>query len=153
MYKISWSTGFSAPPDSLSTLCCSAVRTNLTDLRQLPHDKILLSGSLAVVNSSREISSSLSLTSSIPVTVFVDDGCTGFALLDIDFARQNKISLLPIVSPISVVLADKSSSSAGPIIFSTPPLQLSLGGHIETITFLVTSGLPSPPQSSLDETS
>ena len=114
-----------------------AIRTdnNFSNLLKPSHDKILLPGSLAVVNSSR----SSILQTSLPVSVFIDNGCTGFALMDIEFAKKFNIPLLPLSTPRPVLMADRTLSSHGPILFQTVPVRLSLGLHVETIEFLITS--------------
>ena len=59
--------------------------------------------------------------------------------MDIEFAKKFNIPLLPLSTPRPVLMADRTSSSHGPILFQTVPVRLSLGLHVETIEFLITS--------------
>lgn len=68
---------------------------------------------------------------------FLDSGATYDAFLDLDFARAKHFPLLPLNSPINLVIADGRTSSAGPITHYTD-LRLSIRGHTETLRFYVT---------------
>ena len=109
-------------------MACSAIRVNNFSSTSLSDDKILLQADLVVT-----YSSDLKTLSTI---AFVDDGCTGFALLDSDFASRNNIPLVPLDTSYSVTLAN--GSIAGRIDFKTKPLTLRLGHHQEEVSFLVT---------------
>jgi hypothetical protein len=68
---------------------------------------------------------------------FIDSGATYDAFLDLDFARAKRFPLLPLVSPVNLVIADGRTSSAGPITHYTD-LRLTIRGHTETLRFYVT---------------
>ena len=75
-------------------------------------------------------------TSTFDAIAFVDDGCSTHALMDRNFATQIGIGVAPLVTSLSVTLAD--GSSAGIIDSQTVPLVLRLGGHSEKIQFYIT---------------
>lgn len=52
------------------------------------------------------------------------------------FAKTYDIPMLPLDLPMTLELADGSSSSK--VTKVTPPMQMELGGHVETITFFIT---------------
>lgn len=93
------------------------------------YDKTLLPGSLVLLNSS------LRTTHHHPLTLFIDNGCSGFALLNEDLSRTLKIKTSPSDYPIPVFLAD--GSKAEPIILKSEPLHLRVGNHTEEIIFLI----------------
>ena len=91
-------------------LICSAIRTcELGEVSSLSADRLLLRGSLSGMGS--DVFSEQSLGNVLGVECFVDDGCSGFALMDFDFARLNGIKIIPLLSSeqFNVTLADGSS--------------------------------------------
>lgn len=73
----------------------------------------------------------------ISTTVFLDNGCSGFALMDKDFATLHKIPVVASDTTYTVSLAN--GSSGGMIQTQTTPLTLKLGSHSEQVCFLLTS--------------
>ena len=72
----------------------------------------------------------------VPVTVFVDDGSSGKALISSDTVKECNLLTSALQSPIPVSLADGSSST--PITHVTEPLKLQIGDHhCEELQFLV----------------
>jgi hypothetical protein len=73
----------------------------------------------------------------IPSTLFLDCGADSL-FMDEDFAKRNAIPLVPLSHPITVILADRKTSSSGLITHETTLLQLTIGGHVETCKFYIT---------------
>ena len=74
---------------------------------------------------------------SISPTLFLDCGADS-SFMDYDYATRFAIPLVPLSQPLAVVLADRKESSSGLITHETIPLQLHIGGHLETCKFFVT---------------
>ena len=71
-------------------------------------------------------------------TCFIDSGAdANFA--DSAFISNLQIQTIPLTHPILLLLADGGPAPSGPITHETIPLQLHIGDHIETTTFLITN--------------
>jgi hypothetical protein len=92
------------------------------------YDKTLIPGSLVLLDSNRN-------PHHHNTTLFIDNGCSGMALLSEDFANKLKIKTCPSEHPIPVILADGSRSKS--IIRKSEPLTLRVANHTEEIVFLI----------------
>jgi transposase InsO family protein len=70
--------------------------------------------------------------------LLVDSGADA-NFIDSTLVAAWSVPLIPVTTPITLNLADGKPSSSGLITHQTVPVQLQLGNHFETITFLVTS--------------
>jgi hypothetical protein len=68
-------------------------------------------------------------------SVFIDSGCSEFALMDTRFQVEHQIPTRPLTSPVPVFLADGATSPAGFITKETIPLAMNIDGHEETLVF------------------
>jgi len=71
----------------------------------------------------------------LPLTVFVDDGCSAFSLIDSSFVSTHQIPTIPLATPYSISAFD--GSVRGHITHKTRPLVLQIGTHTERLSFLV----------------
>jgi hypothetical protein len=77
---------------------------------------------------------------SVSTSVFVDDGCSGFALIDSSLVSAHNISTVLLFTPYLISSYDRVVR--GHITHKTSPLVLKIGSHLEKLSFLVTN-LPS----------
>lgn len=104
------------------------------DLRPSLHgDRILLWGDLYLLDSTQTETGN-----GIPVSeVFIDDGCTAFAIMDKYFCSSRGIKTQLLPTSIPLILAD-GSTTASRITHRTETLKLNISGHIETLWFFIT---------------
>ena len=79
-----------------------------------------------------------------PSNALVDTGAEA-SCISADFAKSMNLSLIPLLEPLMLGLAAHDESAPTRYInFETPPVQLTIGEHVETIQFLVIPDLSHP---------
>eukprot|EP00121_Abeoforma_whisleri_P016044 Awhi_evm3s14741 len=116
---------------------CPKVQAKEAKKRRLPLPTSVDFNALQIPFRSAKLVLAAKVNNFVKSEVFIDNGCTGVALIDVNFVLTHNLPTVRLKTPIPVKLSDGSISNHG-IEMITKPISLRIGGHSEKISFFVT---------------